>query len=107
MTPPTGYYAYGPPVLEEAPDIPPLTIRRRAINHERTGEAVFIVDAIDREPQVPMTLLLAANPHTGEIVRVAVNLQRGVGFVAADVAGVPGNLRDIIKTILLEAHESA
>jgi hypothetical protein len=90
------------------PDSEPLRILRieEMPGTNGLGEAIFIVAAQRRHPREPMTIMLAANPHTGEITRVAIDIGTGRGYKAGDPALVPGNLRDVIKTIVLDPREA-
>ena len=106
MTLPVGRYAdLGPPIPEEIPgaDGAPLRIIQiiEIAARNGAGEAVFQVDAWGKEGRdnIVMRFIVAANPHTGEIRRVAINLNAGAGFVACNPLLLPGNLRDIIATI--------
>ena len=104
----TTYADLGPPIPEEARDGAPLRIRRIAEMATTTGlgESIYVIDAVSRDvPPQPMTLLLAANPRTGQINRAAVNLRQGGGFVATDLDLLPGNLVDLIRSICLDPRE--
>jgi hypothetical protein len=100
----TTYADLGPPIPLEAPDSPPLTIDRLellgAVNG--LGEAIVLVDATAWAPaKRPIKLIVAARPHDGEILRVAVMQAPGAGFIAYDPTTVPGNLADIVRTMVL------
>lgn len=103
----TSYADLGPPVPEEGmPDQAPLRITRIAELAERNGlnEAIILVDAMAWDPPGPCKMILGCNPHSGDITRAAVCLRPGTGFVAIRLEVLPGNLRDIVKTILLDAR---
>jgi hypothetical protein len=109
MTIPIGRYAsLGPEIpIEGMPDCAPLRIVRLAELAERNAlnETVILVDAVG-EDDAPIKLILGANPHTAEITRAAVWLRPGAGFVACDTACLPGNLVDIVRTILLDPRST-
>jgi hypothetical protein len=90
------------------PDCAPLRITRLAELRERNAlnETVILVDAMG-DDDAPIKLILGCNPHTGEIARVAVWLRPGAGFVAADIACLPGNLIDVVRSILLDPRPDA
>jgi hypothetical protein len=110
MTIPIGRYAsLGPEIpVDGMPDCAPLRITRIVEMGERNGlgEAVILVDAMG-EDDAPLKLILGCNPHTAEISRAAVWLRPGAGFVATDLACLPGNLVDVVRTILLDPRPEA
>lgn len=104
----TTYADLGPPVPEEMPDTAPLRITHIQELAARNGlnEAIVLVDAMAWQPAGPVKLILGCNPYTGAITRAAVLMRPGTGFVAIDPDRLPGNLHDIVKTILLDARET-
>jgi hypothetical protein len=109
MTIPIGRYAsLGPEIpIEGMPDVAPMRIMHIAELAERNGlgETVVLVDALGWQPVRPVKLILGVNPHTGEVARAAFCIRPGTGFVACDVGCLPGNLVDIVKTIVLDQRE--
>jgi hypothetical protein len=110
MTIPIGRYAsLGPEIpIEGMHDVPPLCIVRLAELAERNAlnETVILVDALGWD-RAPIKLILGCNPHTAEITRAAVWLRPGAGFVATSLECLPGNLTDIVRSILLDPRPDA
>lgn len=102
------YADLGPPVpIDGMPDVPPLRILRIQELAERNGlnETVILVDAQNRAERSLIKIILGCNPFTGDITRAAVCLRQGTGFVAVHLDCLPGNLVDIVRSILLDPRE--
>jgi len=104
------YATLGPPIPEEGlPDEPPLAILglQEVSESNGLGEVIFLADVGVLPQRVHAKLILACVPQTGEIKRAAVCLApgTGAGFVATDPGQLPGNLIDLIRTILTDPCE--
>jgi hypothetical protein len=106
MTIPIGRYAsLGPEIpIEGMPDVAPMRIRQIQELRERNAlnEVVVLVDAMGWQPVRPVKLILGVRPQDGEVMRAAFCIRPGTGFVAFDVGCLPGNITDIVRTIVLD-----
>ena len=111
MTLPIGRYAaLGPPIPEafQPSDGMPLRMLRIEELGARNGlgEVVILVDALSQDDERrPIKIIVAVNPHTGDITRCAVHVEVGAGFVAFQPKMLPGNLCDVCRSIALETKD--
>jgi hypothetical protein len=114
VPPPDGSQpSLGPAVPPDMPDGPPFRVMhiRELADTNGLGEVIILVNGWwpEARPKIDemVTVMLAVNPRAGSVTRAAVlRPYLGSGFVAIDVATLPGNLRDIAGTIGRE-RESA
>lgn len=105
----SGPYAdLGPEIPLEAVDLPPMRIGaiRPLPVLSPLGEFICTMTVLARDTGREMQLLISANPHDGAITRLSVNWARGAGFTASDPALLPGNVHDIVRTIVSELERN-